>query len=267
MFNQDSKKDKRQEREKSRQQAILQGTSVVGGMAAVTTLVLLIPKVIADISCKILSETGKFVKKSTKDQTYEILSDLDIDGKIVINQAYEVSSNSDIDKKIRKKTEEIESLKKMLDKKTKEMKSLKKSLKSNKKKRLEDICNHLSLQIQNKSYCLDFLKKQKEQQESISQNISKRNQLLSEKENTSFLHPKKKKKIANEITECENSVEIDYKEYSALEHKISETEKEEEILAGEYKKFMTGKGVKILITAFVIIGICLICGIIALFGA
>lgn len=215
-------------------------------------------------------ETLKFNKQSAEDQAYEVLSNLDFDRKIrqktkdmnsILDQAYKVSSNSDIDKRITQKTKEIELLRQKLD----ELETL-----EIKKKKRKDLYNLLDAQILTKSYCLDPLKKLKEKKESISQNLSKRDELTTELENISFLHPIKKSGIANEITVFDINVENDLREYKALELRISENEKAEEVLTEQYnvmeRKAIREKGIGIFKVAVAIIGICIICGFIIFFG-
>ena len=212
-----------------------------GGLAAAATTGVLISRTYEASRTKGLDEYTTFVQKSMLDQAYEVLS------------------NTNIDRKIKQKTEEIASLKQKLN----ELETFK-----IKKKKREKLCNNLHSQIQYKSYCLEFLEKQKEKQESISQNYSKRDELMKKKEKTLILHPKKKSEISNEITICERSMENDFREYGDLEQKISENENNEVVLAREYevmeRKAIARKG-GIVKVAVAVIGVFLICGIIAIY--
>lgn len=245
------------------------GKAAAGGAAAytATTLGTEVYKVSGE---KEFYESLKFNKQSMENQAYEVLSHSDFDRKIrqktkvmssILDQAYKVSFNSDIDKRITQKTKEIELLRQKID----ELEPL-----EIKKKKRKDIYNLLDAQILTKSYCLDILKKLKEKKESISQNLSKCDELTTELENISFLHPIKKSGIANEITVFEINVENDLSEYKALELRISENEKAEEVLTEQYnvmeRKAIKGKNIGIFKVAVAIIGICIICGFIAFFG-
>ncbi len=177
--------------------------------------------------------------------------------KEMLNQAYEVLSNIDIDMKIKKKTEEIESLRQKLDR-------IKEELPKKRKKKREDQYNCICAQIRNKSDCLDYLKQQKEKQESISKSLSKRTELADERINTSFLRLKRKNELSIELTTCEADMKRDLDEYKELEEKIVETEKAEKELAGEHKVIpRKGIGIRIFKITIAIMCICLICGIIA----
>lgn len=183
---------------------------------------------------------GDFVKQSMEDQAYEVLS------------------NSDIDKRIRHKTKEIELLKQKLD----ELETL-----EVKKRKRKDLYNLLNAQILNKSHCLDSLKTLNEKKESITQSLNIRNELTTEIENISFLHPIKKRGISNKINELEINAEYALMAYKSLESKVAENEKAEEALAKKYyvmeNKAIEGKSSGIFKVAIATIGICLICGFIA----
>ena len=180
--------------------------------------------------------------------------------KSMLDQAYEILPNSDINTKIKKKTEEVALLKQKLD-------GMEKGQAKKRSKRRETLYNRINAQIQHKSYCLDYLNKQKEKQESYSHNKSKLNELMAEKEKLSFLHPKKKNELSNEITKYQTSMERDYKEYIFLEKKIIENEELEKELTGKYKVTRTSirrrKSIRIFQIIVAITCICLICGIIS----
>lgn len=249
MFNRGGKEDQRNSRGNEKRgketggqnAAFKNGAAIAGAVmtaaTAATTATVLSTKVYADSGRKIEKECKELVRQA------------------MINQAYEVLSNSNIDEKIKKKAKEIESLRQKLA----EIKNSEKT----RKQKAEKICETLSLQIQNKSYCLDFLKKQKEKQESISQYMSKYENLIAEKGNTSFLHPVKKSGITKEIAIYEECVSNALDEFNDLERQISANEEKEDILAETIKRrTIARKSIKIVIAAVVIIGLCLVCGFI-----
>ncbi|MCM1056250.1 MAG: hypothetical protein NC517_01385 [Firmicutes bacterium] len=235
--------------------------------------VILSSRAYADVGYKKRDAMVDCVIKSAKNQTYEALTNSGIEEILrqnrqsMISQAEDLSI-SDIDGRIGQKTEEIELLKKRLaateeERESFEKEPIKKQSKEIRKKQLEDLRNLLFLQIQNGAFCLNLLEKQKELQRNISRNLSKRKELIEEKRNLSFLHPKKKKGIENDIIECDSKVENNLREYKALEHNISENEKIEETLVGE-NKVTNKKPLKLLKFALTIVGICLVCGMITL---
>lgn len=188
-----------------------------------------------------LNETMKFNAKKMQNQMYEVYKCFRVDYKSLLNE--------NIDSRIIQKEREINSLKNRLNK-----------IKIDKfvgKKKKEREYDHLQLLIQNKETCLDFLRRKKEKQEIISQHLDKRNALTTEKEKISFLHPKKKKEYAGEIDVCEKNLYDCYNEYRSLESEISESEKQEKVLAKKYNVAKrTGIKIFIVVAAIIVILVC-----------
>lgn len=191
-----------------------------------------------------LYEARDFNRKKMENQTYEIY-------RVIWNGKYGSLFNEDIDRKISRKESDINLLKKQLDK-----------FEKKKKRKKEQEYSHLQALIQNKEICLDFLRRMKEKQEIISQHIDKHKVLTTERDKISFVHPIKKREFAEEIAVCEDNINDCYNEYRSLESEISESEKQEEIMAKKYNVVKrTGIKIFMVVAAIIVILICVYFGV------